>query len=48
LLEERGFKNIEMNIEGGFAHAKDASIPSFYKHQTYLGHDCIYEIRCTA
>jgi ubiquinone/menaquinone biosynthesis C-methylase UbiE len=46
LLEERGFRDIEMTTEGGLAQARDPEIRSFYKHQTYLGHDCIYDIRC--
>lgn len=46
LLTERGFRDIEMTTEGGFAQKGDPQIQSFYKHQSYLGHDCIYDIRC--
>ncbi len=46
LLTERGFRDIEIATEAGLAQKADPSIASFYKHQTYLGHDCVYEIRC--
>lgn len=46
LLTERGFRDIEIAAEAGLAQKADPSIASFYKHQSYLGHDCVYEIRC--